>query len=289
MNLLPAGGGLALLLAVVTCAGLAPSGRLAAASLVPAHDFRLGAPLVQGGLVAGVAPAGALSVSLDGRPVPVAPDGRFILGFDRDQGPAARLEARFAGGAVLRRPLSVAPRRWPVEHVGLARRPPRGASLAWLRMREGELARIAAARALDPPSEGWRQSFVWPARGRISGRFGAQRVYRGEPASYHSGVDVAAGAGAPVVAPADGVVVLAGPPAFSLEGNLVIVAHGMGLSSAFLHLSRVDVRPGQRVARGQAIGAVGRTGRATGPHLHWGMKWKDARIDPQVLAGAMSN
>jgi murein DD-endopeptidase MepM/ murein hydrolase activator NlpD len=156
-------------------------------------------------------------------------------------------------------------------------------------MREGELARIAAARALDPPSEGWRQSFIWPARGRISGRFGAQRVYRGEPASYHSGVDVAAGAGAPVVAPADGVVVLAGPPAFSLEGNLVIVAHGMGLSSAFLHLSRVDVRPGQRVARGQAIGAVGSTGRATGPHLHWGMKWKDARIDPQVLAGAMSN
>lgn len=242
----------------------------------------------QGDLVRGTAPAGTVALTLDGRPVPMARDGQFLLGFDRDASASARLVARLADGREVARAISVAPRRWPVEHVRMARRPG-GASPAWLRMREGELARIAAARALDPPSEGWRQAFAWPARGRISGRFGAQRIYRGEPAAYHSGVDVAAGAGAPVVAPADGVVVLAGPPAFSLEGNLVIVAHGMGLSSAFLHLSRADVRPGQRVVRGQAIGAVGRTGRATGPHLHWGMKWKDARIDPQMLAGPMPN
>ena len=106
-------------------------------------------------------------------------------------------------------------------------------------------------------------------------------------AAYHSGVDVAPGAGALVVAPADGVVTLAPPPAFSLEGNLVILDHGMGLSSAFLHLARASVRPGQAVRQGQPIGTVGATGRATGPHLHWSLVWNGARIDPQAVAGPM--
>jgi murein DD-endopeptidase MepM/ murein hydrolase activator NlpD len=94
------------------------------------------------------------------------------------------------------------------------------------------------------------------------------------------------GQGAPVVAPADGVVVLAGPPAFSLEGNLLIIDHGMGLNSAFLHLATQTVTQGQVVRQGQPIGTVGATGRATGPHLHWSMKWQDARLDPQT-AGQM--
>ena len=113
--------------------------------------------------------------------------------------------------------------------------------------------------------------------------FGTQRIYRGGvPAAYHSGVDIAAGGGAIVVAPADGVVTLAPPPAFSLEGNLVIVDHGMGLTSAFLHLSRASVRAGDRVRQGQEIGRVGATGRATGPHLHWSLVWNGARVDPQA-------
>jgi murein DD-endopeptidase MepM/ murein hydrolase activator NlpD len=242
--------------------------------------------LVQGGLVFGRAPPGAAALTLDGKPVPYAADGRFLLGFDRDQPPAALLEARLADGRPLRRPLAIAPRTWAIEHVGVARRPT--ASTEFLRLRERELARIAAARALDPPSDGWRQAFIWPARGRVSGVFGAQRIYRGEPGSFHNGVDIAAGAGAVVAAPADGIVVLAGPPAFSLEGNLVIVSHGMGLSSAFLHLSATYVREGQRVRQGQPLGAVGSTGRATGPHLHWGMRWRSAQIDPAALTGADS-
>src|SRR3546814_3649961 len=89
-------------------------------------------------------------------------------------------------------------------------------------------------------------------------------LFRSEPGSYHSGIDIAPGAGASVVAPADGVVVLAGPPMFSLEGNLVIVDHGMGLNSAFLHLATVAVRAGQAVRQGQLIGTVGATGREIG-------------------------
>ena len=94
-------------------------------------------------------------------------------------------------------------------------------------------------------------------------------------------------AGTPVRAPADGVVTLAADHPFTLEGNLLMIDHGAGLNSAFLHLSRIDVAEGQQVTRGQIIGAVGATGRATGPHMHWGMKWNDARIDPLLLAGPM--
>jgi len=253
---------------------------------LPLPDVALDGALVQGGLVFGRAPAGTIAIALDGKAVPLAPDGRFVLGLDRDQAASAALEARLADGRTVRRTLAIASRQWQIENIDVAQRPSM-ATEDYLRLRERELARIAAARALDPENEGWRQHFIWPARGRISGLFGSQRIYRGVPASYHSGVDIAAGAGAPVVAPADGVVVLAGPPAFSLEGNLVIIAHGMGLNSAFLHLSSVDVREGQRVRQGEKIGNVGMTGRATGPHLHWAMKWKDARIDPQPVAGPM--
>ena len=240
----------------------------------------------QGRLVRGQLPAGATSLSLDGRPVPIAPDGAFLIGFDRDAPPRARLAARLADGSETLLDVVVAPRAWRLERIGLAR-PATGPSEEYMRRRNPELARIAAARARNAPSAGWRQHFIWPARGRVSGRFGSQRIYRGGvPAAYHSGADVAAGRGAAVVAPADGVVTLAPPPSFSLEGNLVILDHGMGLTSAFLHLDTVGVREGQRVRQGEPIGTVGATGRATGPHLHWGLVWNGARIDPETLAPA---
>jgi len=118
----------------------------------------------------------------------------------------------------------------------------------YTRRRAPELERIAAARAVESGSEGWRQTFIWPATGRISGRFGSQRVYRGKPGSYHSGLDIATGgSGAPYVAPADGVVVLAAESPFTLEGNLLIVDHGMGLNSAFLHSSELLVHQGDHL------------------------------------------
>ena len=154
--------------------------------------------------------------------------------------------------------------------------------------RRPELERIAAARAAEAESKGWRQDFVWPVTGRISGRFGSQRVYRGEPGSYHSGIDIATGeSGTPFVAPADGVVTLATAQPFSLEGYLLIIDHGQGLNSAFLHLSDIAVREGQQVKQGQMLGRIGASGRATGPHLHWSLKWRDARLDPLLFTGPM--
>jgi murein DD-endopeptidase MepM/ murein hydrolase activator NlpD len=249
-------------------------------------DFVFDGAFIQGGRVIGTAPSGTTGLTLDGVAVPVGDEGRFLIGFDRDQATTALLVATLADGRSMRRELAIAPRAWDIEHVNAALRQGRS-SEEFLRIRERELARINAAREQRSATEGWRQDFIWPAKGRISGRFGSQRIYQGEPGAYHSGIDIAPGAGAAVVAPADGVVVLAGPPMFSLEGSLVIVDHGMGLNSAFLHLATVAVKAGDRVRQGQPIGTVGATGRATGPHLHWSLKWNDARLDPLLLTGPM--
>jgi murein DD-endopeptidase MepM/ murein hydrolase activator NlpD len=155
------------------------------------------------------------------------------------------------------------------------------------RRRSAELARIHAARAHDTGAQGWRQPMIRPACGAMSGRFGAQRVFRGVPAAYHAGMDIAAGAGSAIVAPADGVVVLAAvADVFTLEGHLVIVDHGMGLNSALLHARTLSVGEGTAVKQGQVLGEVGMTGRATGPHLHWGLTWRGRRLDPLLLIQA---
>lgn len=238
--------------------------------------------LTQGGWIRGQAPGGTRSASLDGQPLALDAQGRFFAAFDRDAGPAATLSAQLADGRTITSPLAISPREWQIEHVNVARAPG-GATEAFMALRRPELARIDAARARNNASEGWRQSFIWPVEGRISGRFGSQRVYRGEPAAYHSGLDIAPGAGAAYVAPADGVVVLAAETPFTLEGNLLIIDHGMGLNSAFLHSQRLVVKEGDVVRQGQLLGYVGATGRATGPHLHWSIKWREARLDPLLF------
>ncbi|WP_422396571.1 peptidoglycan DD-metalloendopeptidase family protein [Sphingomonas suaedae] len=250
------------------------------------NDFSFDGPMIQGGTVLGTVPALTSGLTLDGRAVPVAGDGRFLIAFDRDAGARAELVATRVDGSAVRRTLSIQPRAWRIERLD---RLPRYSqpSAEFQRRRPGELAQINAARAKSHDIHGWRQEFMWPVTGRISGLFGSQRIYKGEPGSYHSGVDVARPSGTPVIAPADGVVILAAQSPFTLEGKLLMLDHGMTLNSAFLHLSRIDVKVGDVVRRGQRIGAVGATGRATGPHLHWGMKWGSARIDPLLIAGTM--
>lgn len=249
--------------------------------------IRLSGQPVQGALLRGTVPRGVVALDLDGIKVPVAEDGEFLLGFHRDAPALGVLTVSFADGQVLTEPLAVEPRSWRREFVAVAAR---GGvpSAAFMARRAPELELIAAARLRTSDSIGWRQPFIWPASGRISGIFGSQRIYAGEPGSFHSGVDVAGPVGAPVVAPADGVVILAAPTPFSLEGNLLMIDHGMGLNSAFLHLSSIDVKDGESVRQGQQIGRIGATGRATGPHLHWSVKWHDARIDPQLLVPDMN-
>ena len=246
-------------------------------------SFTLGGELTQGGWIRGIAPEGAVSLSLGGTPVKLGPDGQFFAAFDRDAASNTQLVATMADGKTMQRTITVSPRAWNIEHINAARRPG-GPSAAFMERRRPELARINAARSVNADSDGWRQDFIWPVKGRISGRFGSQRVYRGEPGSYHSGIDITTGtSGTPFVAPADGVVVLAAQQPFSLEGYLLMIDHGAGLNSAFLHCSAILVQEGDAVKQGQVIGRIGMSGRATGPHLHWGLKWDSARLDPLLL------
>lgn len=253
------------------------------------HDLVLTGAAEQGAVITGRASPGVRSLTLDGAPVPVARDGAFLLGFDRDAGTEAELVATFADGQRIVRPIAVAAGRWRIEHVDAPWRGGATSDADFARRRPAELAAIAAARAKAVESDGWRQAFRWPVTGRLSGFFGAQRIYRGKAGAYHSGTDIAVPAGTPFVAPADGVVTLAAETTFTLEGHLLIVDHGMGLSSAFLHCQRLDVKVGDRVVQGQRLGTVGRTGRATGPHMHWGLTWRGKRLDPGKLAGPIGD
>lgn len=305
---MPSRGGLSLLFfaAMVSCtaappvasvdSAIASAPAVAAAASTAADEgdnryssqvFFLDHDPVQGGLVVARAPSGFKRVLLNGVELPVAKDGFFLLGFDRDAENSASLVAEMKNGPDITDYLKVAPGNWRIENINAAMTGGAKTTAEFDARRGPELALINAARAKDTGSEGWRQQFIRPVAGRISGLFGAQRIYRGTPGSYHSGMDIAAAAGTPFVAPADGVVTLAvtGEP-FTLEGHLLMIDHGMGLSSAFLHCSELLVKEGDHVKQGQVIGKVGMTGRATGPHLHWGMKWRDNRVDPKLLLPA---
>jgi hypothetical protein len=258
----------------------------AAASLaVPTATFAYDGKLIQGGYILGTAPANTKSARIGDQPLDLAGDNRFFAAFDRDAPETLTLKATLESGETVRERLSIARRDWPIERVNVPKRSG-GASEAWWQKRKPEWEAIVAARETETSASGWSQDFIWPVEGRISGRFGRQRIYQGEPGNYHSGIDIAPGYGVPFVAPADGVVVLA-REGFSLEGNLIIIDHGMGLNSAFLHASRIVVEEGQAVRQGAHIGDVGSSGRATGPHLHWSLKWKDWRLDPLLLVGPM--
>lgn len=248
-----------------------------------AQDVAFDGNFVQGGLVVGRAAPGA-TVALDGRPVRVAPDGRFVIGFSREAR-AARLEVA-AGGTARTLDLAVAARKFDIQRIdGLpeAKVTPDPAALA--RIAE-ENAKLAAARRRDTPETLFADGFRWPVVGRISGVYGSQRILNGQPRAPHLGVDVVRPVGTPVLAAADGIVSLAEPDLF-FTGGTVVLDHGHGLSTIYAHLSRIDVSVGTRVRKGDPVAALGATGRVTGAHLHWGMSWFDVRLDPALVVPPM--
>lgn len=235
----------------------------------------------QGAMVIGKVPADS-DVRVAGRVLRVTPYGSVVFGVGRDASGTVEVDVQPPGTPREQITIAVTPRDWPIERIHgvppATVTPPKAIAARIAR----EQARVAAARERDDPRSGFAQRFIWPVTGRISGRFGNQRVYNGTPKSPHSGMDIAAPAGTPVKAPADGVVSFADAGLY-LTGGTVVLDHGHGISSNFLHLSRIDVKPGDAVRQGEVIGAVGATGRATGPHLHWGMSWFDVRIDPLLV------
>lgn len=221
-------------------------------------------------------------VTLDGTAVPVDGAGRFVLGFGRDAAATADLKVLGPSRTVARVVLDVKPREWPVQRIdGLPQEKvtPPAALLARI---AADAKAVTVARERRRPTADFLGGFVLPVQGRVSGVFGSQRILNGEAKAPHSGLDLAAPVGTPVHAAADGVVSLVHPDMF-YTGETVMIDHGLGLQTVYAHMSRIDVKPGQRVRQGATIGAVGATGRATGPHLHWGASWLDRRLDPQAL------
>jgi murein DD-endopeptidase MepM/ murein hydrolase activator NlpD len=260
--------------------------------------------LVQGGGVVGQTAPGA-AITLDRIAIRADESGRFFAGFDRDAPDTAHLGIADAAGRTLRRDLAIAARTYQTQTVaGLARgldlfedipvdddvasfeRSLHGDRATLRRRVLEEMALKRAAFDSRSSQTGFAETFRAPAKGRVSSPWGAQRVLvvSGHRRSSvpHYGVDIAAFSGTPVVAPAGARVVLARRD-FYYEGNCIFLDHGQNLISVYLHLSELAVGEGNVVAAGTLIGKVGRSGRATGPHLCWRMKWRGRHIDPSQL------
>ena len=237
--------------------------------------------VAQGGLAFGRVPPG-VSIEVDRKPVRVSARGEYLLAAARDATGHIQVTMIDAAGARREHRVPIQPRKFRVERVdGVPPStvdPPPAIAARIAR----EQAAVAAVRTRDEDRQDWRDGFDLPVKARVSGVFGSQRIYNGKPGAPHSGFDLAAPAGTPVRAPAPGVVTFAASDLY-LTGGTLVLDHGHGLSSTFLHLSRLDASVGARVEHGEIVGAVGATGRATGPHLHWGMNLFETRVDPQLL------
>lgn len=258
---------------------------LGAAAPALAFDVTVAGRIEQGGVVIGKAPPGS-TVQFGGHTVPVADDGGFVLGLDRDAPGTAEIIIKDTAGARETRTIGISKRAWDVERIdelpqNLVTPDPKTAKQI---AEDSELLRKARAK-LEKQAL-YRTGFARPAAGAISAKFGNSRVLNGEQTAFHAGLDIGAGAGTPVRATADGIVVLVDPD-MVLSGQTVMIDHGLGLKSTYIHLSAIDVTDGQQVKQGDVIGKVGDTGRATGAHLHFGLSWFDERLDPETVLAAL--
>ncbi len=267
------------LYAAALALALLPSTSAAAAELI------LKGEMTQGGMIFAQSVPGA-TAQLDGEALRVTSDGRFIFGFGRDAAAKARLEVTTPDGKVETRDFEIAQRDYKIQRIDGIKKDyvsPPDEVLARIR---ADQAAAAEARKADRPETDFDSGFAWPVLGPISGVYGSQRILNGQPRQPHFGVDVAGPVGTPVAAPADGVVTLAHPDMY-FSGATLIIDHGHGLSSSFLHLEEIQVSEGQVVRQGEVVALMGKSGRVTGPHLDWRMNWRGERIDPTLLVPPM--
>ncbi len=206
-------------------------------------------------------------------------DGFFLFGFGRDADLKQTVAFTLFDGSRVSQTFELSPREYQIDRVnGVPSKtvnPPQ-AVLDRIRKENGE---IWVARNQETESVNFLTDFIWPAKGRISGVYGSQRVFNGTPKRPHFGLDIAAPTGTQIIAPADGIIRVAHPDMF-YSGGTIILDHGYGISSTFIHMSKLHVETGEQVKQGQLIGEIGQSGRATGPHLDWRINWYQVRLDP---------
>ena len=237
--------------------------------------------LTQGGLVTGQL-NNVKSVSLNGKPLKLSDTGLFVFGFGRDAKPNHTLSWVDKSGKNHSQDLVITLRDYNIDKItGVAKKyvsPPKAVSERISR----EAVAVRKARAVNSDLEYFLQPVLRPAEGRISGVYGSQRYFNGEPRRPHFGLDIANKTGSPVYAPISGTVVFAEPDLY-YSGGTLILDHGHGVTSTYIHLSKLDVKVGDKITQGMKVAEIGATGRVTGPHLDWRFNWQGERLDPALL------
>ncbi len=234
----------------------------------------------QGGLIIAQTNNSAV-VKINGKKAHKTDDGFFMFGFGRFDEKPVHLSINF-NGIAYKATIPVTTREFPTEVIdGLPANkvtPPAGVYTQI----KADNVKVAKARSFMDYRKDFLQSFIWPADGRVSGVYGSRRILNGKPKRPHYGMDIANKIGTAVVSPASGIVRMAETDMY-YTGGTIIIDHGYGLTTTFMHLSQVNVETDSYVKQGEKIGEIGMTGRATGPHLDWRVNLGKTRLDPQLI------
>lgn len=251
-------------------------------NIVNAKTFIKGEVIAGGILVVNVFPGA--KVKLNGELVMISDNGLFLVGFERIPKPIQILEIYEGNSLVEKITLNVKMRLYKIQKIsGIQKEkvdPPQ--SVIDRIYTERKKVKESRKKANLITSTYYNNGFILPALGPISGVYGSQRILNGKPRSPHYGIDIALPKGHEVVSPMDGIVLFTNNDLY-YSGGTIIIGHGQGLTTSYLHLSKILVTVNDKVRRGELIGRVGATGRVTGPHLHWGAELKGKRIDPKYL------
>ncbi len=248
------------------------------------NALTLSGEIKQGGLILGKTLPNS-KVLLDGKKLAISPQGDFVFGFSRDDQQEHLLEISLPNGQKITKKLMPTKRQYKIQRIeGIAKKIMNPNPKAIARSKKDN-QQVSKARQINSPLTAFAAGFIAPSKGKITGVYGSQRVFNGVPKRPHFGLDYAGKTGAPVIAPAAGIVRLFVADMF-YSGGTLIIDHGHGISSSFLHLSKSYVKAGDRVEKGQKIAEIGATGRATGPHLDWRVNWFNNRLDPALALKA---
>ncbi|GHF91862.1 M23 family metallopeptidase [Thalassotalea marina] len=252
-----------------------------------AGSLTLFGEIKQGSLIIGKTEKGA-TVTLNDEAILVSEQGNFAFGFGRDEKKAQTLEVTFKDGSKTTRQLTPAAQKYNIQRVeGIAKKIMQPSKENAARAKK-DAALVWNTRNITSNRSDFATGFIAPAKGRITGVYGSQRFYNGKAGRPHYGLDYAGKTGTPVVAPASGKVVMYVPDMF-YSGGTMIIDHGHGVTSTFLHLSASFVKQGDEVKKGQKVAAIGSTGRSTGPHLDWRVNWKHVKLDPALALEAFTH
>ncbi|MFK5894540.1 MAG: M23 family metallopeptidase [Pseudomonadota bacterium] len=250
------------------------------------QDLILEGNTTEGGLLQGKTIPGS-KIWFQKQKIKISENGIFLLGFHRDEPLESFLKIILPDGHQLEKTIKITKREYKIQRIdGL---PPSKVSPRkpeTLQRIKKETALVKKARKRNDDRLDFTEQFIWPVTGPISGVYGSQRILNGQPRRPHYGVDIARSTGTPIVAPASGIITLAQADMF-FSGGTIMLDHGHGLTSSFLHLSKLLVKVGDTVKQGQLIAEIGATGRVTGAHLDWRMNLFEKRIDPQLLVPPM--